>query len=442
MGKILLLGAGLVVKPIVTYLSGKGHEVLVASRGLEKAQELIKGTTAKAIELDVTNEAHLALLKEETLKADLVISMLPWIHHTKAAKVAVENSKHFLTTSYLSDDMRAMDALAKEKGVVMLNECGVDPGTDHMSASRVMDAHKAAGGKITSFTSFCGGLPAPQNNNNPFGYKFSWAPRGVLLAAKNEAKFYEDGAVKDVPGADLWATAKRMPVDGFETPFDGVPNRNSCQYKEIYNLPDIKTLLRGTFRYGDMWAHPILALSKLGMLCIEEREITGTYKQLLLKQAGAEAGADVKAAVQAKTGCTDKALEALEWLGLFSDAEIKAPTLLDSVSTLMIAKKEMEYAPGEKDMIVMKHTYEVEYPDRTEFLSTQLVDYGLDDGTTSMSRTVGLPVAIAADMVLSGKIALTGIQIPIIPELYNPILDELAANNIIFHDKTDKVVKK
>ena len=442
--KVLLLGAGLVVKPIVTYLSKHGFEVTVGSRGLDKAQALVKGTPATAIKLDIEDDADLPLLLERTKESDLVISMLPWLLHAKAAKMAVENGKHFMTTSYLSDAMRELDALAKEKGVVMVNECGVDPGTDHMSASKVMDKCKADGGKIISFTSFCGGLPALENNNNPFGYKFSWAPRGVLLAAKNAAKFYKDGAEVEVPSAQLWETAERHDVKGFDTPFQGVPNRNSCQYKEIYNLPDIKTLLRGTFRIADTWADLMVGLTRLDMLDLEEKELTGTYKELILKQAGASPGDDIKKAVAAKISYAEDhhVVKAFEWLGLFSDQKLESKTHLDAVCHLMLNKKEMEYAEGEKDMIVMKHTYEVEYPDRTEYLSTQLVDYGLDDGTTSMSRTVGLPVAIAARMVLQKTITLTGIQIPIVPELYNPILDELAKENIVFHDYTDKVVKK
>eukprot|EP01061_Rhynchopus_euleeides_P041492 TRINITY_DN723_c0_g1_i1.p1 TRINITY_DN723_c0_g1~~TRINITY_DN723_c0_g1_i1.p1 ORF type:complete len:445 (+),score=239.58 TRINITY_DN723_c0_g1_i1:58-1392(+) len=441
--KVLLLGAGLVVKPIVTYLSKHGFEVTVASRGLEKAQALVEGSPAKAIKLDIENDADLPMLEERTKESDLVISMLPWLLHAKAAEMAVKNGKHFLTTSYLSDAMRALDGLAKEKGVVMINECGVDPGTDHMSASRVMDAAKAAGGKIIRFTSFCGGLPSPQSNNNPFGYKFSWAPRGVLLAAMNAAKFYRDGEVVEVP-EKLWETAETMEVQGFDKPFQGVPNRNSCQYREIYNLPDIKTLLRGTFRYADTWADLMVAITRLGMLDVTERDLTGTYKEMLLRQAGAAAGDDVKKAVSEKTQYAQDhyVIAALEWLGLFSDQQVTEKTLLDSVCFLMKNKPEMQYAPGEKDMIVMKHTYEVEYPDRTEFLSTVMTDYGLDDGTTSMSRTVGIPVAIAARMVLQGSIKLTGIQIPIVPDIYNPILDELEKEGVVFHDATDKVVKK
>eukprot|EP01064_Diplonema_japonicum_P031419 TRINITY_DN5613_c0_g1_i1.p1 TRINITY_DN5613_c0_g1~~TRINITY_DN5613_c0_g1_i1.p1 ORF type:complete len:461 (+),score=197.79 TRINITY_DN5613_c0_g1_i1:57-1385(+) len=439
--KVLVLGAGLVVKPLVAYLDRHGYEVTLGSRGLEKAQKVVEGTKAKSVKIDVEQKEDLAVLEKHIKEVDLVISMLPWLLHTTAAKMAIGNGKHFLTTSYLSAAMKEMDAEAKEKGLIMINECGVDPGTDHMSASRVMDAHKAKGGKITSFTSFCGGLPAPANNNNPFGYKFSWAPRGVLLAAKNAAKYYEGGDLKDVPSEDLWSVAKKMDVKGFSKPFEGVPNRDSTQYKEIYNLPDIKTLLRGTFRYAG-WADILLSLVKLDMLDLTEGEIDMTYNQMMLKQAGGEG--DAKEAVSKKVGhpVDGEVIAAMTWLGLFTDEKVQAKTRLDSVCELMKMKNEMEYATGEKDMIVMKHTYEVEYPDRTEYLSTQLVDYGLDDGTTSMSRTVGLPVAIAARLVLEGKIALTGIQIPIVSEIYNPILDELAKENIIFEDNVDKVVKK
>ena len=440
--KVLVLGAGLVVSPLVSYLSKHGYEVILGSRGVEKAQKIVEGLKGcTAVEIDAVKPEHLPKLTELIKESVMVISMLPWLLHATAAKISIENGKHFLTTSYLSDAMRALDSAAKEKGLIMINECGVDPGTDHMSASKVMDAAKAAGGKITSFTSYCGGLPAPQNNNNPFGYKFSWAPRGVLLAARNAAKYYEDGAVADVPSEKLWAVARKMEVSGFDRPFEGVPNRDSTMYKEIYNLPDIKTLIRGTFRY-DGWADILLSLVKLDMLDLTEQEINMTYNELMLKQS--KGSGDVKAAVSAAVGhaVDSDVLKAMEWLGLFTDDKVEANTRLDSVCELMKKKSEMVYAEGEKDMIVMKHTYTVEYPDRTEYLSTQLVDYGLDDGTTSMSRTVGLPVAIAARMVLEGQIKLTGIQIPIIPEIYNPILEELAKENIIFKDTVDKVVKK
>eukprot|EP01059_Diplonema_ambulator_P030293 TRINITY_DN512_c0_g1_i1.p1 TRINITY_DN512_c0_g1~~TRINITY_DN512_c0_g1_i1.p1 ORF type:complete len:446 (+),score=260.74 TRINITY_DN512_c0_g1_i1:50-1387(+) len=442
--KVLVLGAGLVVKPLVDYLSKHGFEVTLGSRGLEKAEKVVAGTTAKAVKIDVEKEEDLPVLEEEIKKVDLVVSMLPWLLHTTAAKMSIKNGKHFLTTSYLSAAMKELDAEAKEKGLVMINECGVDPGTDHMSASKVMDAAKAKGGKIVSFTSFCGGLPAPEANNNPFGYKFSWAPRGVLLAARNAAKYFEDGEVKEVPSEQLWAVAKKMDVKGFAEPFEGVPNRDSTQYKEIYNLPDIKTLLRGTFRYADSWADLMLSFVKLDMLDLTEGEINMTYKELMLKQASAEGTEAVAEAVAKKVGhpVDGHVVKAMEWLGLFSDAKVTAKTRLDAVCALMLAKKEMEYAEGEKDMIVMKHTYVVEYEDRTEYLSTTMTSYGLDDGTTAMSRTVGLPVAIAARMVLEGRITLTGIQIPIIPDIYNPILEELANEGIIFEDAVDNVVAK
>ncbi|KAJ9446010.1 Saccharopine dehydrogenase [Diplonema papillatum] len=297
---------------------------------------------------------------------------------------------------------------------------------------------------IVSFTSFCGGLPAPQSNNNPFGYKFSWAPRGVLLAARNNSKYLQDGEVKDVPGEKLWSVAQKMEVRGFDKPFEGVPNRDSTQYKQIYDLPDIQTLLRGTFRYAG-WADILLSLAKMNMLDLEERDLNSTtYNQLMLQQSGGAAGANPKESVSKFVGhpVDGDVIKAMEWLGLFTDDKIEAKTYLDSVCELMKKKPSMYYAEGEKDMIVMKHTYQVEYPDRTEYLSTQLVDYALEDGTTSMSRTVGIPVAVATRMVLEGKITGSGIKIPIVADIYEPILELLAKEGIVFEDTLDKVVKK
>jgi saccharopine dehydrogenase (NADP+, L-glutamate forming)/spermidine synthase len=430
---------------LVSYLSQHNFYVIVANRTLENAQKLtqgIKNTEAKALDIETAEGQR--VLEEVVPQVDAVVSMLPYLFHIMAAKCAMKYKKHFFTTSYTTDAMRELNSIAVENGVVIINECGVDPGTDHMSAMRVIDHARQHGGKIVSFTSFCGGLPAPDSNDNPFGYKLSWAPRGVLLASRNDASFLRDGKDVFIPGKDLFDNFELVDIPGVG-PLEAYPNRNSKQYIDIYGVHDTQTMLRGTFRYPG-WCPTIKKMADLGYLDITERDIQGkTYLQLIKEKLGITEDSQVrqKVAEIVHLPVDHKILDNIEWIGLFDNTKTVPQgvnTYLDALCAL--CKEKLRYAPGERDMLVMRHEFVVDYPDRTENVSSTLLDYGIPNGDSSMSRTVSLPVAIAVRLVLQGQIKLTGLQIPNIPELYNPILNELAAMGINFVERTDKVVPK
>lgn len=429
MKRVLCLGAGLVARPYIQYLSDNGFHVLVASRTLAKAEHLIEGCrNTEAIAFDIAKDD--SLLEDLTAKVDLVCSLLPYTYHVKAAKVAIGHKKHFCTTSYISNEMKALEKEAKKAGVLLLNECGVDPGIDHMSAMQIIDHVHHNGGKIKSFTSFTGGLPAPNANNNPFGYKLSWSPRGVLLAGRNDAHFLKDGKEITILGADLFQSYKLMEIPGMGT-FEGYPNRDSMSYIDIYNIPETRTMLRGTYR-NIGWCETLDKIADLGLLDLEERSLDNmTYAAMMRELTSAESN-DIKNAV-AKFCGIDKnhpILSRLEWLGLFDEVMIPSGTNTRLDALCHLFEEKMQYSPGERDMIVMHHEFIAEYKDKKQKITSTLIDYGIPNGDSSMSRTVALPVAIASRLILDRKINLTGVHRPIIPEIYEPILEELASLNI------------
>jgi len=429
MKKVLCLGAGLVARPYIQYLSDNGFHVFVASRTKSKAEHLIDGCeNAEVIVFNIVTDD--ALLDELTAKTDLVCSLLPYVHHVKAAKAAIKHKKHFCTTSYISAEMKALEGDAKKAGVLLLNECGVDPGIDHMSAMRIIDQVHSKGGKVKSFTSVTGGLPAPDDNNNPYGYKVSWTPRGVLLAGRNDAHFLRDGKEVLIRGGDLFHNYELMEMSGLGT-FEAYPNRDSMSYIEIYNIPETETMLRGTLRNRG-WCETLDKIASLGLLDVEERSLTNmTYAAMMRNLTSARTG-DIRTAVAKFCGIAENhpILKRLEWLGLLDEVIIPSgiTTRLDALCHLF--EQKLQYAPGERDMLVMHHEFMVEYKDKKQKITSTLIDYGIPNGDSSMSRTVALPVAIASRMILEGKIKLTGVHRPVIPSLYDPILQELAGLGI------------
>lgn len=439
MKRVLVLGAGLVAGPLVRYLLAvDGFEVTVASRTLAKAEKLIgSASNGKALALNVKGEAGLERLISEH---DLSISLLPYVYHPLVAGFCVKHRRQMVTTSYVKDAMAALDGAAKEGGVILLNEIGVDPGIDHMSAMQVIHKIEEDGGTLVSFTSNTGGLPAPDANDNPMGYKFSWAPRGVVLAGKNSAKYMKDGEVIDVPGPELFAHHWPCKIVGFGE-LEVYPNRDSMPYVESYGIPTVKSMFRGTLRYPG-WCMTLKAIVDLGLLDETERDdLAGlTYGKLLARLINSN-GANLKQDLAARLGIpTDaKPITDLEWLGLLGSDPIPAEdnTTLDVVASRMLAK--MQYALGERDMLVMQHEFVAMYPDRTEKTTSTMVDYGIPNGDSSMSRLVGLPAAIAARMILQGEIALTGVHVPMIPEIYEPVLAELATLGVAFTETVERL---
>jgi len=433
---VLILGAGLVAGPLVRYLLGvNGFRVTVATRTVDKAERLIDGArNGTAVALDVDDEAALEAL---IAKHDLSISLLPYVHHPLVARLCVKHEKQMVTTSYVKDAMRALDGAARDAGVILLNEIGVDPGIDHMSAMQVIHRIRDEGGILVSFTSNTGGLPAPEANTNPMGYKFSWAPRGVVLAGKNPARFLKDGKIVDVPGPQLFAHHGPCAIAGFGE-LEVYPNRDSLPYIESYGIPSVKSMFRGTLRYPG-WCDTLKAIVDLGILDETERtNLVGlTFAQWTARLLGMTGKATARDLARRLGLPVDaKPVADLVWLGLVSDDPLpkEATTYLDVLAQRMLSK--MQYAPGERDMLVMQHEFVVRYADRTEKTLSTMVDYGIPNGDTSMSRLVGLPAAIAARMILQGEIDLPGVQVPMVPAVYEPVLEELATLGVRFTETT------
>jgi len=424
--KVTIFGAGLVVKPMVDYLAGKGYEITIASRTFSKAEKLAaphSNATAKQFLSD--DEQAM----EEFVKAsDLVVSLLPATMHVKVAKKCIEFKTDMVTTSYISPEMRALDQEAKDAGIIILNEIGVDPGIDHMSAMKIFHQVENEGGKIVSFMSYCGGLPAPEANTNPLGYKFSWAPKGVLKAAGNGARFMKDGKIVEIEGKNLFKNYWFVDVEGAGT-FEAYPNRDSMGYVELYGLKHLKTMYRGTFRnisHCDTW----YIMSQMGFYKEDEifDNLEGTVKEFILeKMLKIDKDKCLKMLLMEKYNLPEESviLNKFEWLGFFDDTPvpIKKGGAVDLLTAIMLDK--MSYEEGERDLLVLHHQFIAEYPNKTQKITSTMIDYGIPYSDSSMARTVSLPAAIGVHMILEGKIKLIGVYMPILPDIYNPVLQEL-----------------
>ena len=440
MKKVLVLGAGLVSRPGVHYLlKQKNIQVTVASRTVSKAEALVKGfSNGKAVQVNVENKEELAKLIKEH---DIAISLLPWTHHLIVAELCIEYGKHMVTTSYVSPAMKALDEKVKAKNLLFLNEIGVDPGIDHMSAMKIIHEVEAEGGKVLHFYSYCGGLPAPKDNDNPFGYKFSWSPRGVVLASRNSAKYYENGKTVEVESKNLFANPEVEDIEGLGK-FEVYPNRDSTPYKVDYNLKDALTVKRGTYR-NIGWCETLRAIVNLGL--VDETPVPSikgsTYKKAMAYVLKAKENENLNEFAAKKVGIpvNSKVIERMEWLGLFSDEVIpKADNLLDMLSDRM--QKKLSFKEGEVDLLLLRHKFIVENKDKSKDLITStLINFGIPHGDSSMARTVSLPMAIATAMMADGRIKTTGVRIPNTKDIYEPVLAELENLNIKMVEKRSKI---
>jgi len=440
MKKVLVLGAGLVSRPGVHYLlKQKNIQVTVASRTVSKAEELVKGfANGKAVQVNVENKDELAKLIKEH---DIAISLLPWTHHLIVAELCIEHGKHMVTTSYVSPAMKALDEKVRAKNLLFLNEIGVDPGIDHMSAMKIIHEVEAEGGKVLHFYSYCGGLPAPKDNDNPFGYKFSWSPRGVVLASRNSAKYFENGKTVEVESKNLFANPEVEDIEGLGK-FEVYPNRDSTPYKGDYNLKDALTVKRGTYRNVG-WCETLRAIVNLGL--VNETPVPSvkgsSFKKAMAYALQAKETDNLKELAAKKVGIpvNSKVIERMDWLGLFSDEVIpKADNLLDMLSDRM--QEKLSFKEGEIDLLLLRHKFIVENKDKSKDLITStLIDFGIPHGDSSMARTVSLPMAIATAMMADGRIKATGVRIPNTKDIYEPVLAELENLNIKMVEKRSRI---
>ena len=432
MKSVLVLGAGLVSKPLISYLIDRcGYSLTVASRTLDKAQKAIgERKMGFAMSFDIDSDPS---LREIVSQHDAVVSLLPYTHHPDVARAAIAEGVHLITTSYVSDAMRDLDRKAEDSGITLLNEIGLDPGIDHMEAMRIMDAVKEKGGEVLEFVSFCGGLPAPEANDNPFGYKFSWSPKGVVLASRNKARFRRNGKVKEIPGKELFANYETVDIPGLGS-FEGYPNRDSVPYAEIYGIPEARTILRGTLR-NTGWCDTWKGLHDIGML--GDPPVEGdTYLEMMDSLLPGEGDVRGRITSLLRTDNNELALSNMEWLGLLSDAPVMdRSSIVDALSKLLESR--LKYKEGERDMIVLQHRFEVKLPEGERTMLSTMIDFGIPGGESAMSRTVAIPAAIGVDLLLNKKDIPKGVVIPTIPAIYEPALKRLEDEGIKFKNSAE-----
>ncbi|KAG9288213.1 hypothetical protein G9A89_020519 [Geosiphon pyriformis] len=438
--KILLLGSGFVAGPTVEYILRRPENHLtIAVRHIEHARALASQfARARPIALDVTDEKA---LDDAVSKHDLVISLIPYTLHPTVIKSAIKFKKHVVTTSYVSDAIKEFDQAAKEAGVTLMNEIGLDPGIDHLYAVKTISEVHSQGGKILSFISYCGGLPAPENSNNPLGYKFSWSSRGVLLALRNPASFYQDGKIVSIPGSELMDSARPYHIyPGFA--FVAYANRDSTSFKERYKIPEAQTILRGTLRYQGFPSF-VKVLVEIGLLddtpkdFLESNAQDIAWNSVLARLLGSPSTSEteLRASVLSKTKVSgddiERVLYGFKWLGLFSsDLVHRRKTLLDTLCATL--EEKMQYGEGERDMVLLQHKFEVENKDGSkETRTSTLLAYGKPKGPSAMATTVGVPCGIATQLILDGVIKQKGVLAPYTPEINNPIIEALEKEGII-----------
>ena len=448
----------MVARPGIRYLLEKTqHRVSVGDQTTNTALKYLAGhPRGQALEIEVKNQENLRGVISEH---DLVISLLPPNCHPLVAESCLAEGKDLVTTSYVSAVMRSMDQEARKRGLILLNEIGVDPGIDHMSAMRIIHDAQRRGGRVASFASYCGGLPAPDSRNNPLGYKFSWRPEGVLGAMKSSARFLGEGVEIDVPADELF----RDPLELF---FEGIgdleyyPNRDALPYADLYGIEDMGTIYRGTLRYPGWCAFWDKALA-LGLLDENPRHDLARmgYVDFLSSLVGSPVRRDLNQALAKRVKLEregddfGKFRAALRWLGFFSINRIPVHALVSVeerrrgsnfhvTADLLSRNSTLQYQYGERDMLVMRHEFEIAFRSSRQKVASTMIDFGINRGDSSMSRTVSLPAAIAADLIVSDRSrfsSLSGVRIPTDSIIYTPVLQKLEELGISMKETAEAV---
>ena len=442
MRNILIIGAGRSTTSLIRYLikksSSENLHITIGDISLESAQKLTKNhLNAKGILLDVFNEKQ----REEAVKAaDIVISMLPARFHIEVAKDCITFGKNLVTASYISDEMQALNKEVVEKGLVFMNEIGVDPGIDHMSAMQVIDTIRDKGGKLMLFESFTGGLIAPESDDNLWNYKFTWNPRNVVLAGQGgAAEFLQEGLHKYIPYNRLFRRTELIKIKGYGE-FEVYANRNSLKYQKVYGFKDILTLYRGTIRrVGFSRAWNIFV--QLGMtddsytIPNSENLSYREYVNLFLPYSPTDS-IELKFRHNLKIDQDDLIWKKLREIDIFNSKkylEIENATPAQALQKILMEKWAL--AKEDKDMIVMYHKFGYELKGKNYQIDSSMVTVGEDQTYTAMSKTVGLPVAIAALKILNKTITTPGVLRPIDKEVYKPILKELETYGVQFNEE-------
>nr|WP_315147558.1 saccharopine dehydrogenase C-terminal domain-containing protein [uncultured Flavobacterium sp.] len=442
MRTILIIGAGRSASSLIQYLLEKSEKeqlhLIIGDLSLELAQKKTNNhPNATPIALDIFNTQQ---RQDAIQKATIVISMLPAHLHIEVAKDCVLFNKHMVTASYISDAMLDLDAEVKAKGLIFMNEIGLDPGIDHMSAMKVIDEIKEKGGKMLLFESFCGGLVAPESDDNIWNYKFTWAPRNVVLAGQGgAAKFIQEGAYKYIPYCNLFRRTEFLEVEGYGR-FEAYSNRDSLKYRSVYGLDDVLTLYRGTIRrvgFSKAW-NMFVQLGMTDDSYIMEGSEEMTYRQFVNSFLPYHPTDSVELKMRhiLKIDQDDIMWDKLVELDLFSRSKkvgLKNATPAQILEKILSDSWTLQ--PEDKDMIVMYHKFGYELNGVTSQIDSKMVCIGDDQMYTAMAKTVGLPVAMAALLILNGKIQTSGVQLPIQKEVYEPILNELESYGVVFNEQ-------
>jgi saccharopine dehydrogenase-like NADP-dependent oxidoreductase len=435
--KVLVLGAGLSTPSLINYLLEKAEkydwEIIVGDISKELAEERINGhAKGTAIQFDVFNDDQRA---EHVKQANLVVSMLPARLHYLIVKTCLRYKKSMVTASYNAKDAKDYHQRAKENGQIILNEMGLDPGLDHMSAMRIIDLIKEQGGELRSFKSSTGGLVAPRSDNNPWNYKFTWNPRNVVIAGQSGAQYISHGMTKHIPYHKLFSRVSRIKVDGYGE-FEVYPNRDSLKYRASYGLEDIPTMFRGTIRrpgFSKTWD----ILVQLGVTddsFVVENSEHMTYRDFINTFLKYDKELLVEDKLAKYVGLSEDSIEMykLRWLGLFERDVIG----LKDATPAQILQKRLEEKWGleqvDRDMIVMQHQFKYKIGGQKKELISSLAVEGKNHQETAMAMTVGLPVGIACKLILTNKINVTGVVIPTLKGIYDPVLKELEDYGIKF----------
>ncbi len=429
--RIFIVGAGRTAISLISYLAEKAKEhnwfITVGDRSLELAKQKTAGLkNAKAIEFDVFNRRQ---RRKQISKADIVVSLLPETLHVHLVEDCIEYKVHLLTASYVSDRMRMYDEEAHKAGIILLNEMGLDPGIDHMETMRMITKIRDRGGRVLSLKSYGGGLITPESDDNPWGYKITWNPMNVVIAGMASARYVKDGKLRIVPYNRLFLDTEIVEVPGIGR-YEAYPNRDSIKYRKIYHLPKLPNVYRGSLRkigFCEAWN----ALVKIGLT--DNRYIVPeshrlTYDEWVSIYLNRRNGFTTKEAVLEFLDISpdSEIVKKIEWLGLLSNKKIKIKNATPADILLDLLKQKWEFKKGDRDMVILQTEIEYQLNGKKERMTSTIVVKGKDSVHTAMSETVGLPLGIAASLVLTDQIKERGVIIPVHRDIFRPTLKELA----------------
>lgn len=436
MKNILIIGAGrsatCLIDYLIKYTQLNGFNITIGDVSEDLVKEKTNGYShARGIVFDINNQEQRI---SEIAKSDIVISMLPAHMHLSVAKDCVEYKKHLITASYISAEMKSLHFEAEKNGILLLNECGLDPGMDHMSAMKIIDELKAKNVELTSFRSYCGGLVSPKYDTNPWGYKFSWNPRNVVLAGQGTARYIENGKLKFLPYHRLFAESKQIEVKD-QGKFDAYANRDSISYRQPYGIENIQEIIRGTLRmpgYCEAWNVFVqLGLTDDSYLFPSEKGMT--YNNFLDSFLPGNGKLEDRL-LHFIPGKKKEIFDKIKWVGFFENIPLPSGHLSPAALLQHLLEITWKLEPGDCDRIVMQHEFRFKLNNNNYIRYSSLIVDGDDDKTTAMAKTVGLPMAISCKLILEGKIKLKGVHLPVIREIYEPVLNELESLGIKFNE--------